>query len=83
VLDLVHHCDLDQNHLVDMATALVVITREDLDRMSIDTWMALNEYPNQWDPVRDVIEWQIPAVIWTFLILKYPDLVAKTQQNRN
>ena len=62
-----------------MATALVAITREDLDRITIDTWMALNEYPNNWDPLSDVIEWQIPASIWTFLILKFPDLVAKSQ----
>ena len=83
MLDLVHYHDLDQNHLVDMVRALVAITREDLDRISIEAWMALNEYPSRWDPLTDVIEWQIPAVIWTFLILKYPDLVAKTQQNRN
>jgi hypothetical protein len=83
VFDLVHHHDLDQNHLVDMVPALVAITREDLDRISIDAWMALNEYPSNWDPLTDVIEWQIPPAIWTFLILKYPEVVAKTQQNRN
>ena len=83
MFDLVHHHDLDQNHLVDMVPALVAITREDLDRISIDAWMALNEYPSNWDPLTDVIEWQIPPAIWTFLILKYPEVVAKTQQNRN
>ena len=81
VLDLVCHCDLDQIHLVDMATALVAITREDLDHISIDAWMALSEYPSNWDPLTDVIEWQLPEAMWTFLILKYPELVAKTQHN--
>jgi hypothetical protein len=73
------HTHLDKILLVDMATALVAITRENLDRISIEAWMALCEYPNEWDPVSDVIEWQLPAEIWTFFILKYPELVANQQ----
>jgi len=60
-------------------SVLVEITREHLDRISIDTWLALAEYPNTWDPVRDVIEWSMNPATWTFFLLKYPELVVFAQ----
>ena len=57
----------------------IEITRQALDHMRVDTWLALAEYPNTWDPVRDVIEWHMNPATWTFFLLKYPELVAFAQ----
>jgi hypothetical protein len=58
---------------------VISITREALDHMQVDTWLALAEYPNTWDPVRDVIYWQMSEATWTFFLLKYPELVGLSQ----
>lgn len=57
----------------------IEITRQAVEQITLDTWLALSEYPNQWDPVRDVIHWHMSGATWTFFLLKYPELVALSQ----
>jgi hypothetical protein len=51
----------------------VIVTREHTDRMGADCWMALNEWPSEWDPVRDIVVFRIPEVELILIALKWPD----------
>jgi hypothetical protein len=51
----------------------VTVTREHTDRMGADCWLELSQWPNEWDPVRDIIVFRIPEIELVLIALKWPD----------